>query len=235
MIPTFDLSLLPPSGISLKLAGSAIESPRALSGITGAIDFSAGGFWMLKLKRIQMLADPEQHRAWLELDGLLTGGVAKVYVATPNDVVVPGVAARSRGNVERIRNSDGSSFDDGGQHAASKCIGEFAASASVGSATVQIRVLTGQSLRGGAMFGVWHPTMGWRMHRIVSVDSTVGDVATVWVRPPLRAQVGQGQMVDFYRPRCLMRLQAGQSLGWEPDAKWESTPDVTFVEAMEGI
>lgn len=239
MIPTFDLSLFPPGSISLKLVGGAVESPRALSGLSGAIDFAAGGSWSLKLKKIMILADPRQHRAWLALDGILAGGVAKVNVATVSSIAMPGATpGASRGDtgfVSSIRHEGGVPFSNGAGHSASVCLGEFAAAAEEGAATVKIRILTGQEVVPGPMFGTFDPVKGWRMYRILAVDSVSDGVATVWIRPPLRAGAPAGRLIDFDKPRCVMRLPAGQSLGWEPEADWRFSPDVTLVEAMDAI
>lgn len=232
MIPTFDLSLLPPAAVSLRLVGGAIESPRALSGRTGAIDFSGGGFWTLKLSRVQLFADPAMHRAWLELDGLLSGGVGRVIVATINDLVMPGAVAGVEGAVRGVTHSDAALFADGSGHVGSRVVGEFAEAAALGAATLRLRVFGGLGLTTSS-FGTRHPTKGWRHYRIIAIDSVDGDVWTVGIRPPLREATPVGQFCDWWRPRCVMRLQAGQQMGWEPEKFWRSTPDVTFVEAME--
>lgn len=234
-IPTFDLSLLPPAALSLRLVGGAIESPRAVSGLTGAIDLSGGGFWTLKLSRVQLFADPAGHRAWLMLDGLLANGVGKVIVPTINDLAMPGAAAGVSGAVGPVPHSDGAMFSDGGGHLGSRVVGEFAAAAARGAATVSLRLLTGGPLVWGVDFSLRHPAKGWRRYRVTEIDSVDGDVWTVGIRPPLREAVPVGQFCDWWRPRCVMRLPAGQSLGWEPEKFWHSTPDVTLVEAMEDV
>lgn len=235
MIPTFDLSRLPPAAVSIRLAGASIESPRAVSGMTGAIDFSGGGFWVVKLSRIQMFSDPAVHRTWLALDAMLSGGVSKIVIPFPVDIAQPGAVAGEDGIVGPVPHSDGKFYLGGAGHTSPASLAVFGVSAASGDATVTLRHIHGAQPCQGASFGVYHRSYGWRAYRIVSVDSSVGDLHTVWIRPPLRASVAVGQSVDWYRPRCVMRIGASQPLGWEVSGFWKGTPDITFVEAMERV
>lgn len=227
---TWDFDLLPVAGISHSLVGGAIEAPKSVSGITQVIDFSGGGFWKLDLKKVQLFADRDVHRAYLQMRGELDGGVGRVVVPLINDLVAPS-------RVSGITHSDGTIYDDGTSYYGSSTVAFISTAASVRATTVTIRVDDGEDPAVPDHFSIYHLTKGWCLYQIKTVDTIVTSgssrVATVSIKPPLRGAVPSGAFCDFWRPRCTMRLPAGGTMPWDPEKWWVSTPTVSLIEAMD--
>lgn len=226
--PTWSLRELPPAKILHDLVGSSIEAPRSLSGLTQAIDFSGGGYWRLDMKAVQ-IHNEVGHRAWLRWRNRLNGGVGTVVVPLLNDIVMVGG--------ENVPFSDGTLHSDGTGHRGADIIAAIGAAAAKNAGTVQILVLAAaRALLEADMFSIRHPTKDWRAYAITSIDTVVdvpaGKLYTVGIRPTLREAITAADFVDFWRPRCLMRLSAGKTMAWEPEKFWISRPDVSFVEAL---
>lgn len=231
-IPTFDLSLLPPAEISVDLVGSAVMSPRAVSGAAAAMDFSGGGFWKVELKRVQIFADSVSHREWCRLSALLAGGVRRIVVPLITDITAPTIIGIDGPVITGIPYDDGTYHSDGAGHLSAAALAVVATDTVRGAGTIAIRMLNGGTLFGGETFSIHHLTRGWRAYRVVEVDSIVDSVHTVAIRPPLRDVAPAGATVDFWRPRVTMTLPAGVTMPWAPSGFWKFTPDVTFVEAL---
>lgn len=227
---TWDLSVLPVAGISHSFAGGSIEAPRSQSGLTQVIDLAGGGFWQLKLSRVQMFASEQQHRLYLRYRMVLDGGVGKIVIPLINDLVAPPV-------MTGVPFADGAVHSDGAGHTSSSVVAEFAEDAAVGAGTVTLRVRSGYVPLHDRIFGVLGPLKGWRSYQTGEADDIVALVdgsvlVTAPVRPTLREAISAGTPVDFRRPRCVFRLPAGAAMPWEPEKYWSFMPTITFLEAM---
>lgn len=229
-LPIYNLGLLPPSVMSIDIVGTSIESDRSLSGITSAIDYSGGGMWSVKYKKIPCYK-PQQHRYWNQLRNILNGGVRSLIVPLFTDwtapVVKPGGPVYSD-----LTHSDGSPHSDLGLYRQSNVVAILAADAPLNAGTVTIAVQVGGILSGGETFAINHPTKGWRCYSITDIDAVAGGVFTVGIRPTMREAALNGTATEFARPRLTARLMAGTSMSWDVTGYWQSTPDIEFIEAF---
>lgn len=220
MTITYDLAFLPPQGISVDLLGTSTESPRSLSGITGAIDFSGGGFWAVEMRKIGIF-EPAAHLLYQRYRNHLNGSVRSMLVPIINDWVAPA----PDGVASILGSSDPTSLN-----------ATIAADAALNAGTVSMALPLGGVLVGGETFSIHHPTKDWHAYSIGEIDSvtTSGTVTTyvVEIRPPLREAVTSGAEARFYRPLCLMRLRPGTTLPWEPEDWWTFRPTAQFIEVL---
>lgn len=216
----WDLDILAPGGLSVDLAGTAIEAPRASSGLTGAIDFSGGGFWAVEMRKIGVI-ERSSHLLYQRYRNHLNGGVRTILVPILNDF-----AAAQPDGMRAIL----------GGVADTAAIGTVAADAALAAGTIAITLPAGGVLVGGETFSIQHPTKDWHAYSIGDIDSvtTTSEVSTytVGIRPPLREAVTAGAVANFFRPLCLMRLRPGTTMPWEPEDWWNFRPTVQLVEKL---
>lgn len=242
----FDLSTMPPGRMTFpRIVGGSYEGGSALSGVTLASDITGGGFLAVDYAEIQ-LSNTKRDRilAFSRLMVALQGGIRTCVVPLLTDYVAPavdglfsGVFSGSRyGNIGTTF-SDGMTFSDGSEFSQPPITGFIAAAGNAGDGTVSLTLVGGRPLQGGEWFGVQHPTKSFRAYCVVDVDSQSVDgsgniTATVDIRPTLRDIVTNGMTVDWWRPRCLMRIKSGADATLDLSQFWYSTPSLAFVEAF---
>lgn len=228
MIVTFDIGILKPGNLSLDLMGTSVESGRSMSGITGAIDYSAGGFWGVEYKNI-FIETRLQHVYWSYLRNNLSGGVTKVDVQIEQRGSAP-----LPGSVESVYPlfGDDATFDDNSTFETGSVTAFVGADAETGDGTVSINMIEAAALIGGETFGVYHPTAGWRTYSVSEIDAVSGTVYTLGIRPPLRGTMAAGDVVEFLKPKCSMRLMPSTKLPAEIKPPWHNTASASFVEAF---
>jgi hypothetical protein len=206
--PTWDEATFPPCDeITTDIVGTAIEGARSLSGLTGALDISGGGFW-----RVDWgidLGTESQQRAFNRMAARLNGSVRTVNVTFLTDNLVAFDTSLS------VATTDDRDLNEG---------------------TIKFAVPSTALLEGGETFSINHPTRGWRAYRIAEIDSITGTSTktyTVGIRPPLREATDSGTALEWALPRCLMRLMPGttMSLRITPVNRVQQT--VSFIEAFE--
>jgi hypothetical protein len=232
-IEEFNLTLCPPGGLSFDIVGAAIEAPRSVSGITGAVDFSGGGFVTAKYTKISLgNRNGDALRYWSRLGALLAGGVQPIIVPLLTDFIAPAFT----GLALPATFGDAATFGDGSTFAQSP-IGAWAgADAKLAAGLMSIKLQAGCVLQGGEWFSVLHPALHHRVYRIRRIDAVSaadGDGAVTYtaaIRPTLRQAIAAGDTLEFVRPKCLMRLAPGASLPFEAEGYWISKPEVSFLE-----
>lgn len=234
--PLYDFTALPPRRITVDLVGSSIEGGRALSGATQAISFSGGGFWRVDYPQL-VVRKPWQHRYWKWLRNYLAGGVNPIIVPIWTDYVAPFGSGHAQ---HGIPHSDDSFFSDDAGYESGGIEANLTGTAPLHATSIALHMTTGRRLEAGDSFSIEHPTMGWRYYSIVSVDTPIptdpaGDDTdyTLTIVPPLREATTSGTVVEFYRPKCTMRLMPGTSLAWDTSTTpWLSEPDISFCESF---
>jgi hypothetical protein len=212
---TYDLCKLTPSEISIDVVGIAVEGGRALSGVTKAINYSGGGFVAATYGGINLIGRAAL-KEWNKIGAMLNGSVRTVLLPLWTDPV----AARDSGDLP--------AGGPGGP--ANPTLG---AAAALADSLIQINIgATGVAIEGGEWFAINHGgALEWRAYRIAEVIA--GTPVTYRIVPPLRAAVAVGATLDFWRPRCLMRLKPGDSLPWTYTAPGAtSVVSASFVEAF---
>lgn len=201
----YDLCKLTPADVSIDVAGSAIEGGRSLSGATQAIDFSGGGFVVASYGGI-FIRTRDQHRYWNQLAGILNGAVNSIVLPLWTDPLL-GTAPDHDGTV---------------------------AAAALHATTVSI-THDPSDLAPGAWFSIDHGgTLGPRAYRIHDVGTISAGTYPCQIRPALRAAITGGTIVNFWRPQCTMRLNAGSTMPWVYQAPGAIGQDrsIDFIEAF---
>lgn len=227
----FDYTILRPGSMSFDILGSSIESGRSMSGITGAIDYSAGGFWSVEYKNIY-IETREQHVYWSYLRNNLSGGVVPINVPIDQHGSAP-----IPGDVPRVTSTfdDGVSFSDGASMTAGTITAFSSADFDAGASTIKIDVVEGGQIVGGETFSLSHYDKGWRAYSISEVDDIDGTVYTVGIRPPLRDSIYVGDVCEFIDPKCKMRLAPGSKIPMEAKPPWHNpSASISFLEYMGG-
>jgi hypothetical protein len=178
----------------IRRVGSTTDGGTSLSGITDAIETTAGGYWMAEFTNGRTRTR-EQGLAWRALTDSLGDGAAinilfcERLFAPVNDTVRPPLEDHDRA---ALPSSAGANYT--------------AAGAALRATTLTITGDSEKALIGGEVFGVQHPTWGWRAYRIIEKNG-----AAITTRPPLREAIAGGTVLDFDNPRCQMKLAQAAS------------------------
>jgi hypothetical protein len=245
-VPTYPLSYLPPKEFEFGWEGASIEGGRALSGAYTAIEFSGGGYLTVSYKGI-LYQTPASHRRMNMLAAHLAGSIRTILLPILSDWTGPFNVGSDGYPIIGVNTtfSDGATFGDGAYFTQSTVQAEvYADSDPEEPGTLQLLVTAGNELEGGEWFAVKHPTKNWRAYlvrRVVSIASvstgggesglTGGVLYTVVLDRPLREQVFDGDRLEFRRPKCLMRLRAGEKLAPNARGRWVGSNDLNLIEA----
>jgi hypothetical protein len=230
---TFDLDLLPPGQMEMpRILANSIGGGQSASGITGNADMSGGGIVAVTYSNVQLgNANQGALRYWLRLASALAGGVRPIIVPFLVDWTQP-IFLPMRSRLSPF--SDGATFDDGSKFYSPPVLGAIVSSALVGAGTVSSSVIGGSgSLEGGEWFGVNHPTKGNRAYQVVDIDGYSFDangnkIYTFAIRPTLREALVGNEAVDWWRPKCVMKL--AEPIVTTVEKFWWSTPSIKLVE-----
>lgn len=236
----FSLSMMPPGRMTApRIVGGAVEGGTSLSGITIASDITGGGFVAVDYSDIQ-LSNTNRDRILLfnRMMIALQGGIRPCIVPLLTDALAP-YSGSGFGNAKLIDTpfSDLSMFSDGSEFSQPPVIGAITTAAASSAGTVSLTVVGGRELQGGEWFGVQHPTKSFRAYNVTDIDTQAVDgngnvTATVAIRPTLRDVITVGMEVDWWRPRCMMRIKSGNDATLDLSAFWYGTPSISFVEAF---
>lgn len=213
----YDLCKLTPADVTIDVVGSAIEGGRSLSGVTQSIDYSGGGFVAVTYGGIGLFTSA-QAKEWNRLAAALNGSVRTVDVPLWTDLVA-------------VTNAGGAIVGKPGGAANP----QLADPASLGDTLIMLGSLGTISIEGGEWFSISHGALiGRRAYRVwkVGVLDGAGHLP-VYFRPSLREDTAAGEIANFWRPECQMRLPAGETMAWQFRAPGgNSELSVNFVEAF---
>lgn len=215
------------------LQGRTITGGQSVSGISQAVRTDGGGLWVLSFSGI-FLHTADHVRAWRAWEGILDGGAQNVIVPIcdlrhgPRPIVA-GVPVDPG---DPVPHSDDAYFSDTTGYASYLIEAETVGTAVLGATEIVIDITVGEALRGGEHFTLTHPTRDERMYRVAKVVSVVGTQATVKIRPPLREATTDAMVVDFDRPRCVMRLADPNAMRLNLQLGRFATVGVAFVESF---
>lgn len=232
------LELMPPGKMTADILGGGVEGGRNLQGYPQSVDFSGSGIVVIKYS---MIKPSNRHTSALRylsrLGAMLNGGVQTIDVPMLVDFITPvaGDGIPSALLAAGAEFSDGSTFGDNSEYAASLVSGNLASTADLNAGTVELRVINGREIVGGEWFSIYHEGRGHRAYRISQVDDAVADggnmIYTVGIRPTLREAAPVGIECRLVRPRCKMRLAPGSSIPFDVERWWESSAELNFIEA----
>ena len=220
-----------------RIIGTGVEGGTSLSGVSLASDIAGGGLVAVDYTEIQISnTNQSRMRALNRLAVALTGGIRPVVVPLMTDFIAPVLISNSSDVLTPF--SDRSPFSDTSELFNPPVSGKVSGAKSASGATISVSVIGGTGiLEGGEWFGLNHPTSGFRAYCVTDIDSVTGDghgnnLYTVGIRPTLRDQIADGASVDWWRPRCTMRLAPGFAPDIDVSMFWYATPSLKFVEAF---
>jgi hypothetical protein len=232
-----DLGFLPPGRMTApRILGGAAEGGMAMSGVSVASNIAGAGFVAVDYLEIQTSNVLQlKLRYFNRMAQAMRSGVRQCVVPLLTDFYAPADKSAKLGHVGF---SDGATFSDTTDFSEPPVTGYVAASANAGDATIQVAVVGGTGvLEGGEWFGVQHASKSFRAYCVTDIDSVTQDangnnVYTVAILPTLRDAITVDMNVDWWRPRCLMRLASGFNPDIDVSSYWYATPALKFVEAF---
>ncbi|MBW7967585.1 hypothetical protein [Bradyrhizobium sp. BR 10261] len=240
MAYVFPRALLREKTHAWNIAGVAVSGGQnAGASMPMLVRSDGGGFWTCKMSAISLsgrqgvndTGRDRQKRSlllWRALRQLAQGGVNALVVPRNDALARPWPAGIAQGL--EISYADGTFFDDGVGFE-QPIIDITCGAASLRANSLAITVNRAGELLGGESFSIDHPTWGWRMYEIATVDMASSTSGTITFNPPLREAVADGTRLEFDRPRCTMRLAQPSSMDLTVQPWTFNTADVDFVEA----
>jgi hypothetical protein len=188
-----------------------------------------GGFWSASINNIQFY-DQTDALLWRAIRQICNGGVTPIVVWRNDRIFSPFPVGSNPDEI--ISHSDGSLFSDSSSYYQSIIDVTCAGGAALRSTAMTINLNYCGTLIGGESFSIEHPTFGWRLYEIGTVVvADDGLTAAITFNPPLREATPDQQVLEFDRPRCLMRLADSTSMDLNVTTWPFSTPSVKFLES----
>lgn len=238
MTVEFPRRLLREKAHSWNLVGVAATPGQTAQSVAPIIRSDGGGFWSCTMSDVSLSG---QRKSDIKGLTLLWRAVRQICDGGVNAIVVPRNDTLFRPWPEGLTQSTGLSiphgpddtfFDDGSGYYQS--IIDITCSAAVlrsTSLTVSINYAGG--LQGGESFSIEHEVLGWRLYEISTVTMITDTTATIRFHPPLREAVADGALLEFDRPRCVMRLAKPSSMDLSVVPWTFNSGNVDFVEAFQ--
>lgn len=221
------MCLFAPNEFQADLERRTISGGESLAGDEDLIATDGGGRVFVEISD-PYLDDPPIALAWRALDAYSDGGARAIIVPFCDGRHQP-----TNGGVS-VPHSDETTFSDESEYSQGGASGEVAADGPLRGTVMELRGLVlARDLMGGEWLSIDHPTMRWRAYRIAEIlelDSGAG-TARISIRPPLREAIAAGELVEFAKPRCVMRVDGGLP---SPTSMGYASGSARFVEDFSG-
>jgi hypothetical protein len=234
MIAEFPRSLLREKSHSWNLVGVAATPGQTAQSFAPIIRSDGGGYWSCSMSDVSLSGTRKSDikrltLLWRSVRQICDGGVNPIVVPRNDALFRPWPAGVAQGPVE-LPHSDGAFFSDGSGYF-QPVIDITCNGGELRQTFLGIIITYGSQLMGGESFSIEHPTMGWRMYEIATVQMLSDVSSIITFMPPLREAVPAGTRLEFDRPRCLMRLAKTNSMDLTVVPWTFNTASVDFVEA----
>ncbi|MET3991679.1 hypothetical protein ABID65_003319 [Bradyrhizobium sp. S3.9.2] len=225
------------------LAGVAVAGGQANAGLVPGLTRSdGGGYWTCRMLDVSLsgrqgIQDRGRDRQristllWRAVRQICDGGVVSIIVPRNDALYRPWPAGVPHKAGFDLPHDDGSSFSDGTGYY-QPIIDITCAAATLRATSLDITIVYAGELMGGESFSINHENVGWRLYEIATVDQVDDNSATITFNPPLREAVPDGTVLEFDRPRCLMRLVQPSSMDFAPQPWTFNSASADFVEAL---
>jgi hypothetical protein len=239
MTVEFPRRLLREKAHAWNLVGVAATPGQTAQSVAPIIRSDGGGFWSCSMSDVSLsgagIAKGRDRQKistllWRAVRQICDGGVNPIVVPRNDALFRPWPEAVAPGSVIDIPHSDGSLFSDGAGYYQSVINIVASAAAALRATQLYLGIGYAGQLMGGESFSINHPTMGWRMYEIATVQIVATDTVITF-NPPLREAVPYQTQLEFDRPRCTMRLANPGSMDLSVQPWTFNTASVQFVEA----
>jgi hypothetical protein len=225
MVVVFPRRLLRENSHDWNIVGNTMGAGQT-SGASVDVRSDGGGLWSASLNDIQF-RDQADARLWRAVRQLCNGGVVPIIVPRNDAVCAPFPAPE----YADIAYSDGSEFDDGTGFYQPVIDVQSFGSAALRATTMVLKLNYCAPLQGGESFAIEHATYNWRMYEIATAVPIDDVYTTITFNPPLREAVADGDLVEFDRPRCTMKLVNAGAMDLNFTTWPFSTAGVKFIES----
>jgi hypothetical protein len=216
---------------SWQILSSTVSPGQTIHGAAPRIRTDGGGLWRCEYGSIN-LRSPDHVRAWRALDVLCDGGMSPIIVpmCDKRHFPAPIVDGKPVYSIEPIPHSDETFFDDGSGYAQNVVDASVMLDAPLRAVSLALSFVVGGPLRGGEFFSIEHPTQGWHLYQVGTVDDQGDDGTVITFRPQLREAVTAGTYLEFDRPRCVMMLADPNVMKLTLSMRRFADADVSFLE-----
>lgn len=225
---------------SWNLVGVAATPGATGRSVAPIIRSDGGGFWTCSMLDVSLsggggLTGRDRQRVstllWRAVRQNARGGAAPIIVPCNDAGFRPWPAGLAQTAGVDIPHDDGTVFDDGvGYYQATIDI-RAAAAAELRDTSLDVVISYAGALLGGERFSIEHDD-GPRLYEIATVFYSDATHATITFQPPLRSDVAAGAVLEFDRPRCLMRLATPSAMDLS-EVPWTfNAASVEFVETF---
>lgn len=194
------MSSLAPASINWWPSGGIDSGGVSLSGLQQLDSVDGGPIW-----KAAMLQIPVWKR-----DGILAFQAMQMILATGPLLInvgrMPDIRAPVLSVAGLVPHHDGTPFADETLYQSETVTSYLSGDHDLRQGTAQFTLDGGRSLIGGEDFSIEHDDVGWRMYRVMRVNSQSGDVWNVDIGPTLRDDVSNATALEWDNPRCVMRL-----------------------------
>lgn len=219
---TWPLNVLTPNAVSFIPNFRNTGGSPSLSGASQIIG-SAAGLWEANLVSVS-LRNAAHVVLWESIEIQLEGRLNSILVPIMEGKRQPFGAAGPYG---AIPHSDGAFFSDGTGYYQSAIIALLGAPLARGATTAVINVLYGRELQPRDYFSI-----GDRLYRVKTVEDVNGQFNTVKFWPRAREAAAAGDIIEFDRPHCKMRLKTDTEMAVDKDLSKFASPTIQFVEDL---
>jgi hypothetical protein len=239
-IPAFPRRLLREKSHAWNLLGVAATAGQTATNVSVTVRSDGGGFWSCAMTDVSLGARQpgqqgrERQRVatllWRAVRQVANGGASPLVVPR-NDALFRPWPPRLAQAVPPLPHGDDTLFsDETGYEQAT--IQVTSAGASLRDTQLLLTLIDCAPLQGGECFSINHQTVGWRLYEIATVSPVDHDRLVVKVRPPLREDIVDGTVLEFDRPRCVMRLATPNAMDLTVQPWTFNSASVQFIETF---
>lgn len=198
--PNFPVRLFRPPTLTVRLEGAAQTGGPAPSGEVDIERMTAGGRWVVGFGETQVWSKVDV-LAWRDFTAACDAAAMNCIVPIWDRRHQPFATTAYTGDTTfaQVIWRDTPLWDEDQVHAS-------VAASTAKYATALPMTFAGGELVGGEHFSIYGPRYGWRLYRILRVETADG-VTTAQIRPPLREWVEAGTKLNFDSPRCTMHCE----------------------------
>ena len=219
--------------VKTRLSNQALTGDPSLSGGIQATRTDGGGLWLSDHSKI-IAWDPDTIRCLRAWSAYLDGGATQFILPCFDLGQAPRPLSGGAPALPGAPTPSSDYFNEDPGFGAPLISAHLTAGAALRATNIGLQVDVGTPVVGGEHFSLNHPTVGWRMHRIVRVTSVDGPYQAVDIKPPLREAIAVNSAIEFDVPRFQAQLVPSKADEFEPDLSLGRFASVNayFMEAF---